>query len=306
MLEITFLGTGSGVPIPQRNHSAIYLRYEDACFLWDCGEGTQKQIFKSGQNFMKIDRIFITHWHADHWAGLIGLLQTMNLEKRTRPLEIYAPEAERFVGDLLDMAYWGPRFEIIPINVPFQGTDITTLVKDDLFEIQSIPVSHSIPAVAYCFKEKDKVNVDIEKAQKLYGLKQGPVIGKLKEKGHIEVKGKKITLEDVGYTKLGVKVVYSGDTRPSNSVVKLAEKADLLIHEATFGQELDDSLDRAHTRASDAGEIAKKAGVKRLILTHFSRRYQDVSPLVDEAKQVFPNTEAAKDFLNVKLKGSSE
>ncbi len=304
MLEITFLGTGSGVPMPQRNHSAIYLRYEDACFLWDCGEGTQKQIFKSGQNFMKIDRIFITHWHADHWAGLIGLIQTMNLEKRTRPLEIYGPEAEKFVGDILDMDYWGVRFEIKSINVPFQGSDITTLVKEDLFEIQSIPVKHSIPSVAYCFKEKDKINVDIEKAQKLFGLKQGPLIGKLKEKGHIEVKGKKITLEDVGYTKYGLKAVYSGDTRPTTNIVKLAEKADLLIHEATFGQELDDSLDRAHTRASDAGEIAKKAEVKRLILTHFSRRYQDVTPLVDEAKQIFPNTEAAKDFLNIRVKSS--
>jgi len=302
MLEITFLGTGSGVPMPNRNHSGIYLRYEDFCFLWDCGEGTQKQIFSSRLNFMKIDRIFISHWHADHWAGLIGLIQTMNLEKRTRPLEIYGPEAERFVSDILDMDYWGCRFGIKPTNVPYQGQEITTLVKEDLFEIQSIPVKHSIPGVAYCFKENDKINVDIEKAAKLYGLKQGPLIGKLKEKGRIVLKDKEIKLEDVGYVKKGVKAVFSGDTKPSPNVVKLAEGADLLIHESTFGQEFNDSYDRAHTRAADAAEIAKQAAVKKLILTHFSRRYQDVRPLVEEAKKIFPNTEAARDFLTVKLK----
>ena len=302
MLEVTFLGTGSGVPTPGRNHAGIYLKYEDSCFLWDCGEGTQKQIFKSGQNFMKIDRIFITHWHADHWAGLIGLIQTMNLERRARPLEIYGPEAEKFVDDLLDMSYWGPRFEIKAISLPFQGEEITTVVKDDLFEILSIPVKHSVPAVAYCFKEADKVNVDIEKAQKLYGLKQGPLVGKLKEKGELKVKDKIIKLEDVGYVKKGLKVVYSGDTRPSDNLIKLAEEADVLIHEATFGDDKDDSLDRAHTRASDAAEIAKSAGVKKLVLTHFSRRYQDITPLLEEAKKIFPNTEAARDLLNLRIK----
>lgn len=304
MLEITFLGTGSGVPLPNRNHSGIYLKYEDSCFLWDCGEGTQKQIFSAKLNFMKIDRIFITHWHADHWAGLIGLIQTMNLEKRARPLEIYGPEAERFVADILDMDYWGARFEIKPINVPFEGQEITTLVKEKMFEISSIPVRHSIPAVGYCFKENDKINVDIQKAGKLYGLKQGPLVGKLKEKGQIILNGKQIKLEDVGYMKKGIKAVFSGDTKPSTNLVKLAEGADLLIHESTFGQEFDDSYDRAHTRAADAAEIAKKSSAKKLILTHFSRRYQDVRPLVDEARKVFSNTEAARDFLAVKLKSS--
>lgn len=302
MLEVTFLGTGSGVPTSYRNHSAIYLRYEDNCLLWDCGEGTQKQIFKSGLNFMKIDRIFITHWHADHWAGLIGLIQTMNLEKRKEPLEIYGPEAEKFVADILDMDYWGVRFLIKAINVPFQGPEITTILKTDFFEIQSTPVKHSIPAVAYCFKESDRVNVDIKKAEKLYGLKQGPLVGKLKEKGSVTIKGKEIKLEDVSFVKKGVKFVYTGDTKPCTSVVKLAEGADVLAHEATFGKELDDSLDRAHTRAADAAEVAKKAGVKKLVLTHFSRRYQDITPLLDEAREIFPNTEAARDFLQMKIK----
>ena len=302
MLEITFLGTGSGVPTPRRNHSAIYLRYEDQNFLWDCGEGTQKQIMKSGLNFMKIDKIFITHWHADHWAGLIGLIQTMNLEKRQKALEIYGPEAEKFVGDILDMDYWGPRFEIVPINVQFQKPEISVLVKEKAFTITSIPMKHSIPSVAFCFQEEGSWNVDVEKSEKLYGLKQGPMIGKLKEKGEIEFKGKKIKLGDVAVLNQGLKAAYSGDTRPNQNMIKLAEGADLLIHESTFGEEIDDTLDRAHTRVADAAETAKKAGVKQLILTHFSRRYQDVSPLLKIAKDIFPKTEAAEDFMKVELK----
>jgi len=302
MLEITFLGTGSGVPTPRRNHSAIYLRYGEHNFLWDCGEGTQKQIMKSGLNFMKIDKIFITHWHADHWAGLIGLIQTMNLEKRQKALEIYAPEAEKFIGDILDMDYWGPRFEIIPINIQFQKPEISVLVKEKDFSITSIPMKHSVPSVAFCFQEEGSWNVDVEKSEKLYGLKQGPLIGKLKEKGEIELKGKKIKLEDVAVLNQGLKVAYSGDTKPNQAMVKLAQDADLLIHESTFGEEIDDTLDRAHTRVTDAAEIAKKAGVKQLILTHFSRRYQDVSPLLKIAKEIFPKTEAAEDYMRVELK----
>jgi len=302
MLELTFLGTGTGVPTPYRNHSAIYLRHEDQCFLWDCGEGTQRQIFTAKLNFMKIDRIFISHWHADHWAGLIGLIQTMNLEKRKQPLEIYAPEAERFVGDLLDMAYWGPRFEIKPINIQFQKPEISVLVKGQDFTISSIPVKHSIPAVAFCYQEEDRWNVDLKKATKLYGLKQGPLVGKLKEKREIELKGKKITLEEVGILKKGIKLVYSGDTKPTENILKLAKDVDLLIHESTFGDEFEDYEDRYHTKSADAADLAKKSDAKKLILTHFSRRYQDVRPLLEEAKKIFPNTECAKDFLNVVLK----
>ncbi len=301
MLEITFLGTSTGVPTPKRNHSAIYLKYEENCFLWDCGEGTQRQIFQAGLNFMRIDRIFITHWHADHWAGLIGLLMTMNLEKRKKPLEIYGPEAKRFVSDLMDMNYWGNRFEIKPIDVQFQKPEVTTILKGKDFSILSVPVKHSIPAVAYCFEEHSKINVDIKKAES-FGLKQGPLIGKLKAKGEIEFKGKKITLEDVSFHKKGLKVTYSGDTRPVQTVIDLAKDSDLLIHESTFGDEFEDYEDRHHTKAADAAKIAKKANVKKLILTHFSRRYQNVMPLLEQAQKVFPNTEAAKDFLSIRLK----
>ena len=298
MLEIVFLGTGSSIPSKRRNLSSVWLSYSDSCMLFDCGEGTQRQLLYAGLNFMKIDHIFITHWHADHWAGLIGLMQTMNMEKRKRPLHIYGPEAERFVGDLLDLDYWGPGFQVQAHNIPYEGHEISVAVDEPEFQVLSVPSRHSVPSVAYAFKEKDRVNVDIEKAG-LYGIKQGKAVGKLKEQGFLEVKGKKVKLEDVALVKLGVKTVYSGDTAPSENVVDLAKNADLLIHEATMEEDI---VKRMHTSPRQAGQVAKKANAKRLLLTHFSRRYSDVAPLVDEAKKEFPEAIAAEDFMHIKLK----
>lgn len=296
MIELVFLGTGSGVPSIKRNHASIWLRHEQTNMLFDCGEGTQLQIVKAKLNFMKIDAIFITHWHADHWAGLIGLIQTMNMEGRERPLYIYGPEADRFVRDILDLGYWSVGFEVIPKEVPYEGDDITSVLKTETFEITTIPVEHSVPAVAYSFKVNDRWNVDIKKAEKLYGLKQSPAIGKLKKNGEVVFKGKKITLKDVGYVKEGTKVTYSGDTSPCDNVVKLAADADILIHDTTFSEEIDD---RRHSGAREAAEIAKKSKAKKLVMTHFSRRYNDLSELEGIAKKVFRNSVAAKDFMTL-------
>lgn len=298
MIELTFLGTGSSIPTVKRSHASIWVRHEKEVMLFDCGESTQTQILKARHNFMRIDRIFITHWHADHWAGLIGLILTMNMERRKKPLYIYGPEADRFVRDILDLGYWGVGFSLIPKHVPYEGDEITSVLKTKDFEITSIPVEHSVPSVGYCFKEHDTINVDIKKAEKLYGLKQGPIVGKLKNNGEITFKGKKITLKDVGYTKKGVKIVYSGDTSPCDNIVKLAESADVLIHDATFTEEIED---RKHSGAKEAAEIAKKAKVKKLILTHFSRRYTDEKVLEKEAKKIFKNSVAAKDFMKLRV-----
>ncbi|NIO19722.1 MAG: ribonuclease Z [Candidatus Aenigmarchaeota archaeon] len=300
MLEITFLGTGSGPPTKARNHSSIYLHYDQDNFLFDCGEGTQRQmIIAKGISFMKIDHIFITHWHADHWIGLIGLLYTMNLEGRRRSLYIHGPDAERFIGDILDLDYWGTGFRVIPKNVPFEGNRETKVYESKNFEIISIPTKHTVPSVAYAFRERDKVNVDMKKAGKLFGLRQGKLVGKLKEKGEIEFKGKKITLKDVAVVKPGIKVVYSGDTEPCENIVKISRNADILIHDSTFFEVMED---RMHSGAKEAAKIAKKANVKNLVLTHFSRRYTNLKELEDEARKVFKNSHAAKDFMNVLVK----
>lgn len=299
MLEIVFLGTGSGIPDKRRNHSSIWLQFEEEAMLWDCGEGTQRQLMGAKKSFMKIDRIFITHWHADHWAGLIGLMQTMNLERRRKPLYIYGPEAERFVSDILDLDYWGPRFEIKAVNVEFEGDEPQVVYHTKRFDVLSIPVKHTVPSVAYAFKEHDYWNVDIKKAEKKYGLKQSPVVGRLKEKGEIKLKGKTIRLRDVGILRPGIKAVYSGDTKYSKNLIKLSKGADLLIHDATFAE---DQETRMHSGVRDAAEVARRAKVKRLILTHFSRRYRNTSELEKEARRVFKKTDAARDFMKIELK----
>jgi ribonuclease Z len=300
MIEAVFLGTGSGIPTPKRNHASVWIRHERECMLFDCGEGTQRQLITVKLNFMKIDRIFITHWHADHWAGIIGLLLTMNMEDRKRPLYIYGPEADRFVGDILDLGYWGTGFRVIAKPVPYEGDEIEKVYSTRDFVVTSIPVSHSVPSVAYSIKENDRMNVDIKKAEKLYGLKQGPLVGKLKEKGEITFKGKKIRMKDVGYLKRGGKIAYSGDTLPSDNLVKLAENADVLIHDATFRK--DEKVEGwLHADSTEAANVAKKAKVKKLILTHFSRRYASAKELEEEAKEIFRNTVAAKDFMQISV-----
>jgi ribonuclease Z len=287
MIVITFLGTVSGVPSLQRNHPAIALEYftdyRDV-LLFDCGEGTQKQLMRAGISFMQINKIFITHWHADHFAGLIPLIQTMNLEKRNNLLTIYAPEAERFVSDILDLGYFGLRFPVKAVSVPFEGSEISVVDETEDYRVLSVPVYHSVPTVAFFFEEKEKWNIDEEKLEK-FGVKRGPWLKKLKKYGVIEWKGKKVSIEDVGFVKKGLKVVYTGDTKPCENVVKISKDADVLIHDGTFLEE--DVGSKAHADIKEAAKLAKKANVKQLILTHISRRYTDIKELEEVAKKEF-------------------
>jgi len=171
--------------------------------------------------------------------------------------------------------------------------------ETDDYQILSIPVFHSVPSVAFCLKEKDKWNIDEDKLKKL-SVKRGPWLKKLKGTGKLEWKGKKIKIEDVGYVKEGLKVVYSGDTKPCKNIVKISKNADLLIHDGTFLEE--DVGSKAHADVKEAAKLAKQAKVKQLILTHISRRYTDIKELEDEAKKVFKNSKVAYDFMKVKLK----
>lgn len=291
----------SGIPSKNRNHPAIILEYfseEKDTLLFDCGEGTQKQLMLSGISFMDINKIFISHWHADHFAGLIPLIQTMNLEKRTKELKIFGPEAEKFVSDIVDLGYFGLRFPVTAVNVPFEGEGINLVDETADYQVTSIPVYHTVPAVAYCFKEKDRWNIDPRKLKQLE-LKRGMWLKKLKKFGKTEFKGKEIRIEQVANSKPGLKVVYSGDTRPCENLVRISGNSDLLIHDGTF---LEEEEGKAHADVKQAANVAKRAEVKQLILTHISRRYTDPKELEDEAKKVFKNSKVACDFMKVKLK----
>ncbi len=303
MIEVIFLGTVSGIPTKDRNHSAIIWNHygeKKETMLLDCGEGTQRQMLIAGINFMDIDKIFITHWHADHFAGLIPLIQTMNLERRQKPLHIFAPEAEKFVSDIIDLGYFGLKFEVEAVNLPFEGDEIHKIFETEDYEMLSIPVMHTVPSVAFALKEKDKWNISPAKIKKLK-IRPGPWMKKLKENGETEFSGKKIKLKDVATGKNGLKVVYSGDTKPCKTVEKISQGADLLIHDGTF-LELEDAKGKHHADVSQAAKIAKSAKVKQLILTHISRRYRDTKPLEKEARKLFKNTKIAHDFMKVQVK----
>jgi len=301
MIQITFLGTVSGIPSKTRNHPAIIMEYSSdtkETLLFDCGEGTQKQLMLSGISFMQVNKIFISHWHADHFAGLIPLIQTMNLEKRKDELTIFGPEAEKFVSDIIDLGYFGLRFPVRAINVPFEGDEVTVVDETPDFEVLSVPALHTVPSVAYCLKERDRWTIDVGKLKKL-GLRRGHWLEELKQKGSMTRDEKKVSIEQIADKKTGLKVVYSGDTKPCENIKNLSEAADLLIHDGTF---LEEDESKAHADVKQAAKIAKDAKVKQLILTHISRRYQNPKELEVEAKKVFKNTKVADDFMSVKLR----
>ncbi len=304
-IEAVFLGTTASIPTPDRNHPAIYVSYvgkEEQVLLMDCGEATQRQIFKAGLNFMKIDHIFITHWHADHFAGLFGILETMSLEKRKKPLFVYGPEASKFVNILANLGYAVKGFRVIPKDVDYMGHGMEKLLEEKEFSVIASPVKHGVPAIAYCIKEKDRIKIDPKKANNLGLPEKGLIFKKLKDQGEAEFKGRKIRIEDVSDIQAGKKLVYSGDTQPCRQLVELAEKADLLIMDCTYFEEMEE---RHHTNLRQAIEIAEQADVKKMVLTHISRRYQNQHELEKLAKEAAVRSDinvlVARDFMKVSV-----
>ena len=297
------LGTSAAIPTRERNLSSVFLMYEDQRLLFDCGEGTQRQLMDEKLKFMKIDRIFISHWHADHFAGLLGLVQTMSMEDRKEPLYIYGPEeSKKFVNQLLTIGYGHGNFEVVVSEL--KDGDI---VDCGLFAMTAFETEHRIPSLGYSFEEKPKLKADMKKAAK-FGLKTGPLIGNLKEGKLVIVNGKKVKPSDILVEVPGKKVVYTGDTRFSKNIIKYSKNADLLIADSTFCEDfIHHAKNYKHMTSSQAAKIAKEAGVKKLVLTHISRRYQEkdspinVQKLLDEAKEVFPNSVLAHDFMEIEV-----
>ncbi|MBU5575390.1 MAG: ribonuclease Z [Candidatus Aenigmatarchaeota archaeon] len=297
-IEIIILGCGSGIPLKDRQHPGILLRYSGNYFLFDCGEGTQTRLLENGISPLKINKIFITHWHADHFGGLLPLIETLHMEGRKAPLEIYAPEAERFVSGLLELSYWGIGFEIKPIDIDYEKNK-DLIFQNDRFEIYSIRALHSVPAVGYFFKEKDTWHI-IPKLAKKYGIEKEE-LKEIKNKGYILKNNKKILLNKVAKLRYGRKIIYSGDTKVSKNIFSNAKNADLLIHDATF---IDGKIseERYHSTVQKVCLNAKKSNVKKLILTHFSRRYKDTKEILKVAKKYFKNVEVAHDNMKIVLR----
>jgi len=300
-LNIFFLGTGGSWPTVKRNVTSIAIKRGSEVILFDCGEGTQRQFQKSKLSHMQISKIFITHYHGDHFLGLPGLIQTMQLNDRENPLHIYGPKGiKQLVSQLLSLGYFRPGYKIIAHEV-VDGDAIDF----DEYVVRVLRVKHGVPSVAFCFEEKIRPGkFDKPKALRL-GIPEGPLFSKLQKGITICLKdGRKITPEIVlGKPRKGRKIVISGDTKPVKKMINFSKNADVLIHEATFDSSLENiAHDYGHTTAHQAAEIAKEADVGRLFLTHISPRYLDYHVLEDEARKVFKNSFMTKDFQEFEVK----
>ncbi len=302
-LKVTFLGTGAMLPTAQRGTSGVFLNYKGEGILFDCGEGTQRQFRIAKISPTKITRICMSHWHGDHSLGLPGMIQTLGALGYSKKLFIYGPGGfEKFLSELCSAA----RLEFrINFEVKELGEGVFLKTKD--FLLESLPMRHNAPCAGYSFIESSKRKIIVEKAKSL-GIPSGPLLGKLQRGESVKVKGRLISPEEVSVLVKGRKVAFITDTTSNKNAVRLAENADLAIIEGTFSSELaEKAKDYWHLTAKEAGEMAEKARVKRLVLTHFSARYKNVERLVKEAQSVFSGeVMAARDFLTIDVPKEQE
>jgi ribonuclease Z len=300
MLSVTFLGTGAAVPSLDRNVSGLALVREGETMLLDCGEGTQRQMMRYGVSFTFRD-IFFTHYHADHVLGVPGLLRTLGLQDRTAPVTLYGPKgAARILNAHVLLGGDRTRFPVDIVEV----SPGDRLQRGD-YEMVVFPTEHRAESVGYALVEHDRLGrFDPERARSL-GIPEGPLWGRIHRGESVQLPDGRVIghAELVGPPRPGRKVVYTGDTRPTDSVVVAADGADLLIHEATFSsEERGRARETGHSTAAEAAQVASTAGVDRLVLTHISQRYtRDAPELLAEAKAVFPNTVVARDGMVVEV-----
>ena len=306
-MEITFLGTSSGVPTRSRNVSSVALRLPQRAEVWlfDCGEGTQHQLQRSDIKSSQIRRIFITHMHGDHTFGLMGLIASCGLAGSGQPIDIYGPEGlKEYLQSAAKYSYLnlGSRLKIHTVKPGL-------LYEDAEFSVSCQLLKHRVPAHGYRVAEKDRPGMfNLDKAKSL-GIPPGPIYGKLKQGQIVTLEdGRKINGKDLcGQPEVGRKVVYCTDTVFCDAAVELAKDADVLIHEATFAhQDAQMAFEKMHSTTTMAAQVALLAGVKQLIMTHFSPRYAPGSPiqlndLKQEARAIFPNTKLAYDFYSYEV-----
>jgi ribonuclease Z len=300
-LAVRFLGTSASRPTVERNVSSVAIVREGETLMFDCGEGTQRQMMRYGITFALTD-IFFTHMHADHMLGVTGLLRTLALQGRTEPMNLFGPVgSEKLLWRAITLGSEKQHFEIKVVEL---APD--TPLKRHGYSIVPFAVEHGDrSAIGYHLVEETRLGrFNPEKAKEI-GIPEGPLWGRIH-------KGETVTLPDgriiqpselVGPSRPGRRIVLTGDSRPSEATVVAATGADLLIHEATFTtEEAPRALETSHSTAREAAEVAAKAGVKKLILTHVSARYsRDTSELEREAREVFAETVIARDGMEIEV-----
>ena len=299
-MQVTFLGTSCMVPTKERNAPSVLLSYNNIGILFDCGEGTQRQMNIAGikRNMVKI--ILISHWHGDHISGLIGLLQTIGNDESVEKIRLFGPKGtRRHVANLLGSFAPPDRLRLEVKEIAPKG--IERFYESEDFFLECGELEHGMSCIGFSFVEKDKIKVDMKKARML-GLKQGPLIGRLQREKGIILGGKRIRIEDVSFVVKGKKITYIADTVLCKNAIELAKDADLLICEAAYTSKLENKAEEyRHLTAKQAAQIANQADVKKLYLTHFSQRYKNTQEIEEDARTVFDNVVCAKDFMKVNL-----
>jgi ribonuclease Z len=286
-LSLFFAGTAGSVPSARRGLPALLLRAGGDRMLFDCGEGTQQQLLRS-VGLPELDAVFLTHFHLDHWLGLLGMVKTFDLRARERPLTLYGPPGLRGLIEAMRPVIGRTAYPLRLVELePHEE------VRFGGYLIAAFPVEHRVTAYGYAFVEEDRPGRFDAEAARALGVQEGPDFGRLQRGETVDgVRPEQV----VGPARPGRRIVISGDTRPCQTTEVYAHGADVLVHEATF---LEDERDRAretaHSTAAQAAELARDAGVRLLALTHLSTRYfpRDVR---DEARATFPGTIVPRDF----------
>jgi ribonuclease Z len=292
MISVTFLGTSDSVPSEKRNHTALLLNYKGENILIDCGEGTQRQFRKAKLNPCKITRILLTHKHADHSLGIPGLLKTLELSGYGKTLYIYGPKGiKNFINGLFD-AFGNVKeykIEVKEVSGKF--------FEADDFYLEAESMTHNVPCNAYSFVKKGQIRIDKKKLEKAK-IPHGPILQKLKLGKDIVHDGKKYRAKDLTYNEDGKKISFIFDTSLNEKISDFVKDADLLISESSFSSDLKErAKDYHHLTSEQAAETAKKAKVKKLILTHISQRYErKMKQILSEARKIFKNSFLVEDL----------
>jgi len=303
-MRVIPLGTSSGKPTIKRNVSALAVAREAEWLLFDCGEGAQTQIARAGLSPNRLAAVFITHLHGDHFNGLPGLLSTMGLDRRTRELTLAGPPGVREYLNTLE------RLRVIFITYPLDlkeltaAADLKAVLETADYTVTARPLDHRLFALGYRVDERPRPGrFNVELAREL-GVPEGPLWGRLQSGDDVTLDdGRTILSVDImGPPRPGKSVAYCLDTRPCAASIELARGVDLLIHEATYTEELAaEAREYGHSTAAQAARTARDAGARRLLITHFSTRYPDPAALLEEARAIFPETILAEDLMEIQV-----
>jgi ribonuclease Z len=299
-MQVIVLGTGAALPTPDRSTSATAVLYEGEMLLFDCGEGTQLQLRKAGLRHGRLSRIFITHMHGDHVIGIMGLLMTMELSGRERPIELFGPPAlADYVATSAQLLSTGFRYPII-----FHEARPGTVCQAETYTIECLPLNHRIPTYGYALQEHDKPGTfDVMRAEAL-GIPKGPLYGCLQ-------RGQPVTLPDgriiqphdvLGPPKRGRRIAYCLDTRPCPEAASLARDADVLLYDSTLAPGAEqEAAEKGHSTSRQAAVLAKEAGAKRLVLTHISSRYTNARELLMGLEGLHDDIVVARDLMQLSV-----